>query len=139
MIRLFFRTVSINLLGIYLASQILSGIIVYVGGAQTLLMAALVIAGVNLFVRPIINLLLLPINLITLGMFRWVSNLVTLFLVTRLISNLQIRPFDYAGANLGFLSFHLFTFQLLWPSWSPLSLSLSPFIFYIGCFRIKEL
>ncbi|MEK7163888.1 MAG: phage holin family protein [Patescibacteria group bacterium] len=103
MIRLLFRTVSINLLGIYLASQILSGIIVYVGGVQTLLMAALVIAGVNLFVRPIINLLLLPINLITLGMFRWVSNLVTLFLVTRLISNLQIRPFDYAGANLGFL------------------------------------
>ncbi len=103
MIRLFFRTISINLLGIFLASQILSGIIVYVGGYQTLLLAALVIAGVNLFVRPIINLLLLPINLITLGMFRWVSNLVTLFLATRLISNLQIRPFDFTGLNFGFL------------------------------------
>ena len=79
MIRLFFRTVSINLLGIYLASQILNGVIVYVGGVSTLLMAALVIAAVNLFVRPVINLLLLPINLVTLGMFRWVSNLVTLF------------------------------------------------------------
>lgn len=100
MIRLFFRTVSINLLGIYLASQILSGIIVYVGGASTLLLAALVIAGVNLFVRPIINLLLLPINLITLGMFRWVSNLITLFLATRLIPNLQIQPFDFTGSNL---------------------------------------
>ncbi len=103
MIRLFFRTVSINLLGIYLASQILFGIIVYVGGASTLLLAALVIAGVNLFVRPIINLLLLPINLITLGMFRWVSNLITLFLATRLIPNLQIRPFDFAGADLNIM------------------------------------
>ncbi len=101
MIRLFFRTVSINLLGIYLASQILNGVIVYVGGVSTLLMAALVIAAVNLFVRPVINLLLLPINLVTLGMFRWVSNLVTLFLATRLIPNLQIHSFDYVGANLG--------------------------------------
>ncbi|MDP1743568.1 MAG: phage holin family protein [Candidatus Amesbacteria bacterium] len=100
MIRLFFRTVSINLLGIYLASQILNGVIVYVGGVSTLLMAALVIAVVNLFVRPVINLLLLPINLITLGMFRWVSNLVTLFMATRLIPNLQIRSFDFAGSNL---------------------------------------
>src|SRR3989344_879797 len=100
MIRLFFRTVSINLLGIYLASQILNGVIIYVGGVSTLLMAALVIAAVNLFVRPVINLLLLPINLITLGMFSWVSNLVTLFLATRLIPNLQIRPFDFLGSNL---------------------------------------
>ena len=100
MIRLFFRTVSINLLGIYLASQILNGIIVYVGGVSTLLLAALVIAVVNLFVRPIVNLLLLPINLITLGMFRWVSNLATLFLATRMIPNLQIRAFDYFGANI---------------------------------------
>ncbi|MBI5358283.1 phage holin family protein [Candidatus Amesbacteria bacterium] len=100
MIRLFFRTVSINLLGIYLASQILNGVIVYVGGVSTLLTAALVIAAVNLFVRPVINLLLLPINLITLGMFRWVSNLVTLFMATRLIPNLQIRSFDFAGSKL---------------------------------------
>ena len=98
--RLFFRTVSINLLGIYLASQILSGIIVYIGGYQTLILAALVIAGINLVVRPVINLLLLPINLITLGMFRWISNLVTLFLATRLIPNLQIQPFDFAGSNI---------------------------------------
>ena len=103
MIRLFFRTISINLLGIYLASQILSGIIVYVGGISTLFIAALVVAVGNLFVRPVINLLLLPVNLITLGMFRWVSNLVILFLTTRIIANLQIRPFDYAGINLGFL------------------------------------
>jgi putative membrane protein len=101
MIRLFFRTISINLLGIYLASQILGGIIVYIGGISTLLLAALVISAVNLFVRPIVNLLLLPINLVTLGMFRWISNLLTLFFVTRLISNLQIRAFDFWGANIG--------------------------------------
>lgn len=100
MIRLLFRTISINLLGIYLASQILNGIIVYVGGISTLFMAALVIAVVNLFVRPVINLLLLPINLITLGMFRWVSNLVTLFFATRLIPNLQIQAFDFSSRNI---------------------------------------
>lgn len=103
MIRLFLRTVAINLLSIYLAANVLSGVIIYVGGYRTLFMAALAIALVNLFVRPVINLLLLPINLITLGMFRWISNLVTLFLVTRLIPNLQIHAFIFSGLDLGYL------------------------------------
>ena len=103
MLRLFLRSIAINLTGIYLAAQILLGVITYVGGYQTLLMAALAIALVNLFVRPIINLLLLPIHLVTLGIFRWLANLVTLYLVTRLVPNLQIHAFTFPGLDLKYL------------------------------------
>jgi len=103
MLRLFLRSIAINLAGIYLAAQILLGVITYVGGYQTLLMAALAIALVNLFVRPIINLLLLPIHLVTLGIFRWLANLVTLYLVTRLVPNLQIHAFTFPGLDLKYL------------------------------------
>ncbi len=103
MLRLLLRTIAINLASIYLASQILSNVISYVGGYQTLLMAALVIAGVNLFVRPIVNLLLLPIHLVTLGIFRWVANLVTLYIVTWLVPNLQIHAFTFPGINLHYV------------------------------------
>ncbi len=103
MLRLLLRSIAINLASIYIAAQILLGVITYVGGYQTLLMAALVIALVNLFVRPIINLLLLPIHLVTLGIFRWVANLVTLYLVTRLVPNLQIHAFTFPGLDLKYL------------------------------------
>lgn len=103
MLRLFLRSVAINLASIYLAAQILAGVISYMGGYQTLLLAALAIALVNLFVRPLVNLLLLPIHLVTLGVFRWLANLVTLYLVTWLVPDLQIHAFTFAGANLKYL------------------------------------
>src|SRR3990167_1349758 len=65
MLRLLLRSIAINLASIYIAAQVLSSIISYVGGTQTLLLAALTLAAVNLFVRPVINLLLLPIHLVT--------------------------------------------------------------------------
>jgi putative membrane protein len=103
MLRLLFRSIFINLIGIYFCSQILSGVIIYFGGYQTLLLAALGISAANLVVKPIVNLLLLPIHLITLGLFRWVTNMVTLYLVTWLIPNLQIHAFVFPGADLRYL------------------------------------
>jgi putative membrane protein len=102
-IRLFLRSIAINLAGIYIASQILSGVIVYMGGYKTLLTAALFIALANLFVRPIVNLLLLPLHLVTLGLFRWVANLITLYLITWLVPNLQIHAFTLHTVNLKYL------------------------------------
>lgn len=103
MLRLLLRSIAINLASIYLAAQILSGVITYIGGYQTLLLASLAIALVNLFVRPVINLLLLPIHLVTLGIFRWVANLITLYLVTLLVPNLQIHAFTFPGLDLKYV------------------------------------
>ncbi len=103
MLRLFLRTIAMNLASVWLAAEILSGVITYIGGYQTLLLAALVIAVVNLFVRPVVNLLLLPIHLVTLGVFRWLANLVTLYIVTWLVPNLQIHSFTFPGVNLYYL------------------------------------
>ena len=93
MIRLFLRSITINLASIYVSSLILSGIIIYIGGYKTLLIAATAITFANLIVKPIVHLILLPIHLITLGAFRWVANLITLYLITWLVPNLQIHAF----------------------------------------------
>jgi putative membrane protein len=102
-IKSFLRTIVINFASVYLISLLLSGAVTYIGGYQTLLLVALVISLANLFVRPIVNLLLLPIHLLTLGLFRWVANLVVLYLVTWLIPNLQIHAFTYPGIRLPYL------------------------------------
>ena len=103
MLRLFLRSISINLASVYIVAQILSGIVVYIGGIKTLFLAALAISFINLLVRPIVNLLLLPVNLITLGLFRWVANLATLYLVTWLVPNLQIHSFTFPGLDIKYL------------------------------------
>ncbi|OGD09188.1 hypothetical protein A2397_04365 [Candidatus Amesbacteria bacterium RIFOXYB1_FULL_44_23] len=111
MFRLFLRSISINFASIYIAIIILNPVISYVGGLKTLLTAAVIIALANLFVRPIVNLLLLPIHLITLGLFRWVANLATLYLVTILVPNLKIHAFVSPRLDIGYLIIPPITFS----------------------------
>lgn len=94
----YLRLYFINISSLWVVSYIFWGF-KYVGGFQSLIIAALALTLVNLLVRPIINLLLLPINLLTLGMFRWLVNVVTLYLVTLLVPQLIIKPFLFPGFN----------------------------------------
>lgn len=111
MLRLLLRTIAINLLSIYIVTQVLGGVIIYYGGYKTLLYAAFAITIVNLFVRPVVNLLLLPVHLITLGAFRWIANIVTLYVVTWMIKDLQIQQYYFGGASLGILNIPAINFS----------------------------
>jgi len=102
-LRLLLRSITINFASVYIAAQILSGVVTYVGGFRTIFLASLVLAAINLVVRPVINLLLLPIHLVTLGLFRWLANLITLFAVTRLVPDFMIHPFVSPAINLTYI------------------------------------
>lgn len=75
----------------------------YIGGiefgndAKILLSGALALTLAELFLKPIINLLLLPFNLVTLGVFRWVSNGLMLYIATLLVPGFLLAPFTYPG------------------------------------------
>ncbi|OGV89178.1 hypothetical protein A2Z41_02295 [Microgenomates group bacterium RBG_19FT_COMBO_39_10] len=97
------RSFVINLAAIIIISQSVEGFIVS-GGYQGLLFTAAVLTGINLAIKPLIKLLLLPINLITLGAFRWVANVFSLYLVTLLVPYLEIIGFAFPGyAYQGFI------------------------------------
>jgi len=90
------RSFVINTAALWLVTQILPGV-GYAGGYQTLLLTALALTIVNLLVKPLINLLLLPINLLTLGAFRWLVNVAALYLVTLIVPQFQINSFLFPG------------------------------------------
>ncbi len=90
------RSLVINLIALFLVGQMIAGFKIS-GGYQGILFTAIVLTGVNLVIRPLIKLLLLPINLITLGAFRWVANVFSLYLVTLLIPYLGIFGFTFPG------------------------------------------
>ncbi len=77
-------------------SQITTGLI-FKDGTSSLLMAAGALSLASLFIKPIINLLLLPLNLLTFGVFRFLTNAITLFLVDLLLDQFNVGAFFFKG------------------------------------------
>lgn len=81
---------------LYLVTQIAGGI-QFGNGFTTLIMAGAAITIVSLIAKPVINILLLPINLITFGLFRWVASSIVLYLTTLIVPAFKILSFNYPG------------------------------------------
>lgn len=92
------RSFVINIAALYIAVSILPGFTSQ-GGLKTIIYATIVLGLINLLIKPLISLLLLPVNLVTLGAFRWVANVVMLFLLTLIINDLSIDGFTFLGLN----------------------------------------
>jgi len=78
-------------LAIMLASYMLQGIVVQ--DFFTALFAAAMLGLLNTFFRPILIVLTLPINVVSLGLFTFVINAVLLLMVSGVISGFEIRGF----------------------------------------------
>jgi putative membrane protein len=73
-------------------------------------LAAVLLSVVNAFLRPIVVVLTLPINIVTLGLFTLVINGVLLLLVDKLLPGLYVHGFwsaMIAAVFVGVLSFLL--------------------------------
>jgi len=80
-----------NALAILAAAYILPGI--EVSGGLSLLAAALVLALINAFVRPVLLFLTLPFTLVTLGLFIFLLNAFCLWLTSQLVKGFEVHGF----------------------------------------------
>lgn len=64
--------------------------LIKVDSFKTALLAALVLAVINALVRPIVLLLTLPINFLTLGLFTFLVNAFTLWLVSLIVPGFEL-------------------------------------------------
>ncbi len=81
----------LNALAVVLLSKLLSG--VSVDGYTTAIIVAIVIAVLNLFVKPLIVLLTLPATILTLGLFLFVINAFIILLADKLIDGFSVSSF----------------------------------------------
>ncbi len=81
---------------LYLVTMIAGGI-QFGNGFTTLITAGLAITVVSLIAKPVINILLLPLNLITFGFFRWVASSIVLYLTTLIVPSFKIIYFHFPG------------------------------------------
>jgi putative membrane protein len=87
----FLLRAAISALGLWVASEILSGLSFETPGK--LLVAAIVLGIVNALVRPIAFILTLPITVLTLGLFLLVINAGMVALVAWIVPGFQIAGF----------------------------------------------
>lgn len=113
MIKKFLRSFVIHTFAIWFVAENIGGIL-YNNDFMILAFAGVALSFVEAFVRPILNILLLPFNLITLGVFRWVVNVFTLYITTLLVANFTIGAFKFAGANTAGVIFPAMEFTAFW-------------------------
>lgn len=90
------RTFVVDTTALYIVSQTASGII-FQNGVTTLMLTGVVLALVTLFIKPISKILLLPINLVTFGLFRWVTAVIALYIVDLILPTFSISGFNFPG------------------------------------------
>lgn len=66
-------------------------------GIQNLLMAAVILTLLNVLLKPIIKILFLPINALTLGLFSLVINAGVFYLFLRLVPAIRISAWTFPG------------------------------------------
>lgn len=81
----------VTVLAILLSAYIVPG--VEVTGFYTAVIVALVLGVINLALRPILLLLTLPINLLTLGLFTFVINALLFWFVAGFLEGIEIAGF----------------------------------------------
>ena len=84
----------VSALALFAVGNFLPGI--HVANYMTALWAALALGILNAVIRPVLLLLTLPINLITLGLFTFVLNGFMFWLAARFISGFHVDGFWWA-------------------------------------------
>ncbi len=88
----------INAVGLLIVSKTMEGI--EVDGFLTAIVAAAIIGIINTFLRPLLILLTLPINILTLGLFTLVINGLIFYFVGYLVEGFQVTGYiaSFIGA-----------------------------------------
>jgi putative membrane protein len=95
-------------LGLWVAAGFLSSSITYDSKLRVIIIAGLVLAIINVVLRPILIIFTLPAILLTLGLFTIIINGLTVFIASKLYHPLHITNFwaaVFAGMVIGLVNY----------------------------------
>lgn len=97
------RAVAIYTLSLFLLPYLIPGIKIE-GGFLTLIIGGVSLAFLFLTIKPILNIITLPVNMLTLGIFSIFTNALILYILTIFVIDISILPFTYPKTEiLGFV------------------------------------
>ena len=107
------RRIAINTVVIFATAFIFPGLS-YSDDIKVLVLAAAALVLVNLFIRPVVKLVTLPVNFMTLGVFSWLVNVLMLYIVTKLVPGFSVSAFRFEGFASGGFTVPAMDLSVLW-------------------------
>ena len=95
-------------LGLWIAAGLLSNSITYGSKMRDIIIAGLVLAIINVIVKPVLIIFSLPAIVLTLGLFMVIINGLTVFIASKLYHPLHITNFwvaVFAGMVIGLVNY----------------------------------
>jgi len=95
-------------LGLWIAASFLSNSISYDSRFRVIVIAGLVLAIINIIIKPILVVFTLPAILLTLGLFMIIINGLTVFIASKLYTPLHVTNFwaaVFAGMVIGLVNY----------------------------------
>lgn len=83
-------------------------------GLRTFIIVALFLTLFDYAIKPILGFLLIPINLLTLGLFRGLIDTFGLYLASLIIPNFIVNAFSFSGSSSQGFSVPAISFSLFW-------------------------
>ncbi|OGG26887.1 hypothetical protein A2960_01875 [Candidatus Gottesmanbacteria bacterium RIFCSPLOWO2_01_FULL_39_12b] len=105
----------ITILSVFTLTQIISSFVIK-GGWNSLFYASLILSILFWFAKPLINIIMLPVNLLTLNLAAWFVNIIIFLLWIRLVPDISINSWQFSGANLKIIlltPFYFSAFQVI--------------------------
>ncbi len=93
------KTILITGITLWLLQRYYAG--VHITNTQTLVLATVALILANLLIRPLIKIIMLPLNMLTLGFFSWVTNIATFYVVIRLVEGFSLSTTYFPGLSFG--------------------------------------
>lgn len=90
----FILKLLINGLAVFITGYILQG--VHIDSFVTALIVAVVLGVINVFLKPILFILTLPVNIMTLGLFTFILNALLIMLTTTIVPGFTVDNFWWA-------------------------------------------
>lgn len=93
------RYFLINLVSLLATTKLIPGL-TYTGGVRSLIIGALAFMAINLILVPLLKILFLPLNILTIGLFAWLINVLALYALTTIVPDFQLVPYFFEGVNI---------------------------------------
>lgn len=96
----FFRSVVSFVFALWLTSALIPALVI-AGNVWGMLSAGLALTIMMIIFKPLIALILLPVNILTLGLLGWFVNVIVLYLWSALVPQVTLRPWTFPGVTWG--------------------------------------
>lgn len=108
--KILLRYFLINTVSLWIVTRIIPGL-TYSGGIKSLFLGGLAFMAINFLLVPILKILFLPLNLLTLGLFSWITNVLALYALTTIVSDFQLTSYAFPGYHLSGFSIPAYEFS----------------------------